>query len=153
MKRAISKSVDETVKLGRRLGRLISKGDMVALRGELGSGKTTLIKGIAKGLGVKDTRYVNSPSFVIVKEHKGRIPLYHFDVYRLDHPLSLDTVGYEEFFYGKGATVIEWADKIRELLPTEYLDIELSVKGESEREIKIAAYGIRYEDLVKRLKL
>ncbi|GAF96054.1 unnamed protein product, partial [marine sediment metagenome] len=98
------------------------------------------------GLGVKDIRYVNSPSFVIVKEYKGRIPLYHFDVYRLDDPSTLDTVGYKGYFYGDGATVIEWADKIRELLPDDYLNIELSVKGENERGIKITAYGKRYEN-------
>lgn len=151
MKQLILKSINETIKLGATLGSLISKGDVVALTGELGSGKTTLIKGIAKGLGVKDTRYVNSPSFVIVKEYKGKIPLYHLDVFRLDDPSTLDTVGYKEFFYGDGATVIEWADKIRELLPDEYLDIELFVKGEKEREIKIKAYGNRYENLLKHL--
>lgn len=151
MKTAVLKSVNETIRLGARLGRLVSEGSLIALTGELGSGKTTLIKGIAEGLGVKDSRYVNSPSFVIVKEYEGKIPLYHFDVYRLDDPSSLDTVGYKEFFYGDGATVIEWADKIRGLLPDEYLDIELFVKGEEEREIKIRAYGNRYEELLKQL--
>ena len=151
--KTILKSVNETVKLGVRIGRLISKGDVVALSGELGSGKTTLIKGIARGMGVKDTRYVNSPSFVIIKEYKARIPLYHFDVYRLDDTSALDTVGYKGFFYGNGATVIEWADKIRQLLPDEYLDIGLSVKDENEREINIAARGTRYEKMLKQVKL
>lgn len=153
MKQLALKNINETVKFGARLGRLISGGDVVALTGELGSGKTTLIKGIAKGVGVKDTRYVNSPSFVIIKEYKGRIPLYHFDVYRLDDPSSLDTVGYKEYFYGDGATVIEWADKIKGLLPDEYLAIELFVKGEDEREARISANGARYEDLLKNLRL
>lgn len=149
----ISKDREETIRLGAKLGRLVSKGDIVALTGQLGSGKTTFIKGIAKGLGVRDTRYVNSPSFVIVKEHKGRIPLYHFDVYRLDDPSSLDTIGYKEFFYGEGVSVIEWADKIKELLPDEYLNIEFSITGKNEREIKTAGRGGRYEDLLKRLRL
>lgn len=151
MKQLILNNINETIKFGTRLGRSLSKGDIVALTGELGSGKTTLIKGIAKGLGVKNTRYVNSPSFVIVKEYKGRIPLYHLDVYRLDDPSSLDTVGYKEFFYGDGATVIEWADKIRRLLPEERLDIELFVKSKNKREIKIIPYGVRYEELLKQL--
>ena len=151
MKRETLRSVDETIKLGVKLGKILSKGDVVALSGELGSGKTTLIKGIARGIGIKDTRYVNSPSFIIIKEYKGRIPLYHFDVYRLEDPSSLDTVGYKEFFYGDGATVIEWADKIKELLPDEYLGLELFVKSENEREIKITGRGIRYEDLLKKL--
>jgi len=153
MKEHLLKNIDETVRLGVALGGLISKGDIIALTGDLGSGKTTLVKGIAKGLGVKDSKHVNSPSFVIVKEYEGRIPLYHFDVYRLNDPAGLDTVGYREFFYGDGVTVIEWADKIKELLPDEYLKIELTVKDEKEREIKIAPYGDRYANLLKRLKL
>lgn len=151
MKAVISKSIDDTIRLGTRLGKLLRKGDVVALSGELGSGKTTFIKGIARGAGVRETRYVNSPSFVIVREYKGRIPLYHFDVYRLDDPSGLETVGYKDFFYGGGASVIEWADKIREFLPDEYLEIELLVKGENEREIKISSHGARYEKLLENL--
>jgi len=140
-KTIVLKNVNETVKFGTRLGKL----------GQLGAGKTTLIKGIAKGIGVDDPRHVNSPSFVILKEHKGRIPLYHFDVYRLNDPEDMDTVGYKDFFYGEGASVIEWADKIRELLPDEYLDIELSVTGRDKREAKVSAHGKRYEDLLRRI--
>ena len=77
--------------------------------------------------------------------------MYHFDVFRLDDPSSLDTVGYKDFFYGDGASVIEWADKIRGLLPDEYLDVELSVRSESEREAKVTARGRRYEDLLGKL--
>lgn len=153
MREIILKNVKETVAFGERLGRLISKGDIVALSGQLGSGKTTLMKGIAKGIGVKNARYVNSPSFVIVKEYKGKIPLYHFDVYRLDDPSGLETVGYKDFFYGEGATVIEWADKIRGFLPVEYLDIEMSVRSEHEREMKIDGRGERYRKLADRIIL
>ncbi|MEE8359443.1 MAG: tRNA (adenosine(37)-N6)-threonylcarbamoyltransferase complex ATPase subunit type 1 TsaE [Candidatus Omnitrophota bacterium] len=150
MKKTLN-SVKDTIKFGARLGRLIKKGDCIALTGQLGAGKTTLIKGIAKGIGVKDPQHVNSPSFVILKEHKGRFPLYHFDVYRLDDPEDMDTVGYKDFFYGEGASVIEWADKIRGLLPDEYLDIELFVAGRERREARIRARGKRYEDLLRRL--
>jgi tRNA threonylcarbamoyladenosine biosynthesis protein TsaE len=151
MKKFVSKDINQTIKFGAKLGRLISKGDIFALTGELGSGKTTLVKGIAKGLGVKDAKYVNSPSFLIVKEYENKIPLYHFDIYRLDDPSSLDTVGYKDYFYGDGVTVIEWADKIRELLPDDYLDIRLSVTGEKQREIELTARGTRYENLLGRL--
>jgi len=151
MKKIITKCADETVRFGARLGKLISKGDIIALKGNLGSGKTTLVKGIAQGLGVRDARYVNSPSFVIVKEYKGRFPLYHFDVYRLDDPSALDSVGYEEFFYGDGASVIEWAEKIQEFLPKEYLNIEFSSEDINKREISVSAEGERYKKMVARL--
>jgi tRNA threonylcarbamoyladenosine biosynthesis protein TsaE len=151
-KKIISGSSEETVKIGSRLGRLLSRGDVVALKGDLGSGKTTLVKGMAHGAGVKDAKHVNSPSFVILKEYSGKIPIYHFDVYRLDDPSSMDTVGYKEFFYGEGASVIEWADKIEELLPEERMDIEMTVSGASERELNVTALGKRYENLLRRLR-
>jgi tRNA threonylcarbamoyladenosine biosynthesis protein TsaE len=151
MKEIVLRNIKETIRFGAQLGALVEKGDIVALTGQLGAGKTTFIKGIAKGVGVKDPQHVNSPSFVILKEHRGRIPLYHFDVYRLDDPQDMDTVGYKDFFYGDGASVIEWADKIRELLPHEYLDIELTVEGKGSRRMSIVARGKRYEDILKRL--
>ncbi|NQT22624.1 MAG: tRNA (adenosine(37)-N6)-threonylcarbamoyltransferase complex ATPase subunit type 1 TsaE, partial [Candidatus Omnitrophica bacterium] len=103
----ISHSPGETLKAGEELAKKLKPGSFVALTGDLGSGKTIFTKGIAKGLGVKDFKYVNSPTFVILKKHNGRIPLYHFDIYRLDSGGDLDSVGYEEYFYGKGVTVVE----------------------------------------------
>ncbi|MCX5678380.1 MAG: tRNA (adenosine(37)-N6)-threonylcarbamoyltransferase complex ATPase subunit type 1 TsaE [Candidatus Omnitrophica bacterium] len=133
----ISKSVEETIKTGERLARKLKPGDVVALIGNLGAGKTVLTKGIAKGLGVKDVRYVNSPTFVTIKEYKGKIPLYHFDIYRLNNANVLDSESYEEYFYGDGVTVIEWADKIRGILPKKYIEVKLSVAGEGKRRIEI----------------
>lgn len=133
----ISKNVDETIAIGERIAKKLKKGDCVALVGELGSGKTVLTKGIAKGLGVRNARYVNSPTFVIIKEYRGKLPLYHFDLYRLDKSTILDAESYEEYFYDDGVTVIEWADKIREILPKKYLEVKLSVAGESKRKIEI----------------
>lgn len=133
----VSESVEDTIRMGAGLGKKLKKGDVVALIGNLGSGKTVFTKGIAKGLGVKNVRYVNSPTFVIIKEYKGRIPLYHFDLYRLDHPSMLDIENYAEYFYAKGITVIEWADKIRKLLPPKHIEVKLSVAGENERKIEI----------------
>ncbi|MDP2912871.1 MAG: tRNA (adenosine(37)-N6)-threonylcarbamoyltransferase complex ATPase subunit type 1 TsaE [Candidatus Omnitrophota bacterium] len=135
----ISNSVEETIGIGSRLAKRLKRGDCVALIGELGSGKTVFTKGIAKGLGVRDVRYINSPTFVIIKEYKGRIPLYHFDLYRVDKSTVLDSESFEEYFYGDGVAVIEWADKIRELLPKKYIEVRLSVAGESKRRIEI--YG------------
>ena len=133
----ISKDRDATIEIGAGLGKKLKKGSVVALVGELGSGKTVLTKGIAKGLGVRDVRYVNSPSFVIIKEYKGKIPLYHFDLCRLDAPAALGSLNYDEYFYGDGVTVIEWADKIRHLLPAKHLEIKLSVIGETRRKLEI----------------
>lgn len=147
MKKIISRSERETVRFGERLGRALRAGDIIALCGELGSGKTVLTKGIAEGLGVKSSKYVNSPSFVILKEHKGRLPLYHFDIYRLGGISEFLTVGYAEYFYGRGVSVIEWADKIIEILPKEFLRVDLSVKTENERRISILPHGERYKKL------
>ena len=133
----ISKSVKDTLRFGEKLAGRLKKGDFVALIGDLGSGKTVLTKGLAKGLGVKNSRYVNSPTFVIIKEYKGKLPLYHFDLYRLDHPGSLHAENFEEYFYGDGVTVVEWADKINGLLPKNRWEIHMSVAGEGERKIDI----------------
>lgn len=133
----ISNSVDETIGIGEGLAKKLKAGDVVALVGNLGAGKTVFTKGIAKGLGVKDIRYVNSPTFVTIKEYEGRIPLYHFDIYRLNKSSVLDSESYEEYFYGDGVTVIEWADKIRAILPKKYIEVKLSVIGEGRRKIEI----------------
>jgi len=133
----ISKSVEETIETGARLAKTLKRGDVVALVGNLGAGKTVFTKGIAKGLGVRNPRYVNSPTFVLIKEYKGRLPLYHFDLYRLNTTNILDAESYEEYFYGDGVTVIEWADKIRKLLPPKYVEVRLAVAGESRRKIEI----------------
>ena len=135
--KTISNSIEETVELGAKLAGKLKKGDCVALVGDLGSGKTVFTKGIAKGLGVKNARYVNSPTFVIIKEYKGKVPLYHFDLYRLDHCTSFDEMNYDEYFYGDGVTVIEWADKIRKSLPKKYWEVKLKVAGESKRRIEV----------------
>ncbi len=136
----ITNSRQETIKLGERLAKRLKAGQLVALIGELGSGKTTFVKGIAKGLGVKDYRYVNSPSFVIIKEYQGSTPLYHFDVFRLDSADDLASVGYEEYFYGDGICVVEWADKIKKLLPKKYLEIKIEILKDGRRRLKQCEY-------------
>ncbi|MFH1190018.1 MAG: tRNA (adenosine(37)-N6)-threonylcarbamoyltransferase complex ATPase subunit type 1 TsaE [Candidatus Omnitrophota bacterium] len=133
----ISESVEDTVMIGRRLAGKLRPGDVVALIGSLGAGKTVMTKGIAKGLGVRDTRYVNSPTFVLIKEYKARIPLYHFDLYRIDSSGLLDVESYEEYFYGPGVTVIEWADKVRDILPKRHIEVNISVMDSGRRKIEI----------------
>jgi len=145
----LTKSPEETIKFGQRLGAFLKRGDIIGLVGDLGSGKTTLTKGIAKGLNIKNTKYINSPSFVIVKEYEGRIPLYHFDIYRLNSVTALIDIGYEEYFYSNGVVVIEWAKKIKDILPKEHLIIELNIADAGAREILLKPSGKRYAKLIK----
>ncbi|MDD4939134.1 MAG: tRNA (adenosine(37)-N6)-threonylcarbamoyltransferase complex ATPase subunit type 1 TsaE [Candidatus Omnitrophica bacterium] len=147
----ISRSVNETIRIGRIIGKNLKKGDIICLSGELGSGKTVLAKGIALGLGVKKTDVI-SPSFVLIRRHfEGRLPLYHFDLYRLNGPAQIIPLGFEEYFYGDGVTVIEWAEKLRFLLPVESLKADLSFKTGTQRVIKFTARGARYRQLLKRI--
>ena len=126
-------SPEETIALGEKIALDLKAGDIIALEGDLGAGKTVFVKGLAKGLGVRDYLYVNSPTFVILKEYQGRLALYHFDVYRLDEDHFLDTLDYRRYFYGDGVVVVEWADKIKGILPSEYLEVRIAHEGETQR--------------------
>jgi tRNA threonylcarbamoyladenosine biosynthesis protein TsaE len=116
---------------------------VICLNGELGSGKTMFVKGIANALGI--TESITSPTFTIVKEYDGELPLYHFDVYRLDG--NTDGIGIEEYFKKNGVVVIEWADTIKDILPEERLDIKFKVVGENKRVLVITPHGQQYEEL------
>jgi len=133
----ITRSAKETVALAKDLARQLSKGDIVALYGDLGSGKTTFTKGIGEGLGVKDAVRINSPTFVLIKEYAGRLPLYHLDLYRLDNLQEIGNIGVEEYMYGDGIAVIEWAEKAQRFLPEKYIAVKFKIKGENKREIDI----------------
>ena len=112
---------EATEALGEKLGREARAGQIYCLSGDLGVGKTVFTKGFAKGLGI--TEHVTSPTFAIVNEYEGRLPLYHFDVYRIGDVSEMDEIGYEDYFYGEGVCLIEWADLIREILPERYTRI------------------------------
>jgi tRNA threonylcarbamoyladenosine biosynthesis protein TsaE len=134
------------------LAKHLSSGDIICLEGELGAGKTTLTKGIAEGLGVSKAK-VTSSSFILIRQHlEGRLALFHFDLYRLKEPLDLARLGYEEYLYGEGVSVIEWAKKLECLMPKERLMVELSYGLGSKRVIKITARGARYKDLLRKIK-
>lgn len=133
----ITKSAKETMLIGEKLAKRLKPGDIVALSGNLGSGKTTFTKGIGEGLGVKDSRRINSPTFVLIKEYSGKIPLYHLDLYRLDDLREIENLAIEEYIYGNGVTVIEWAEKIKPILPENYISVKLKVKGDNKREVII----------------
>lgn len=135
--------------MARKLASFLKAGDIISLTGDLGAGKTCFVQGLAKGLGIKNR--ITSPTFNLIKEYKGKIPLYHFDIYRLENLSELINLGYEEYFYGQGITVIEWGDKIRPLLGSEYLEIEFKLKTKmNERIIHISTYGHIWEERVKR---
>ena len=156
-KQIISKSPTTTVELGKQIGMLMKGGEVLGLIGDLGAGKTTFVKGIARGLGVANHHPVNSPSFVLLREYEGRVPLYHFDAHRLTGGaadlLRLEQeVGLEEYFYGKGVSVMEWADRIETLLPKEYLRIEFRHSKENERIINFYPIGKQYEKLIDGLR-
>jgi tRNA threonylcarbamoyladenosine biosynthesis protein TsaE len=146
----VTNSAQETIDLGKKLGRHLRKGDVLGLIGDLGSGKTTMVKGIALGLKVKQNDAVSSPTFVLIKEYRGRIPLYHFDLYRLDKIKDIAYLGVEEYLFNDGVCVIEWAEKMKMLLP-DYLQVNLAVKGENKREFKFLAHDKRYEVILQGL--
>ncbi|GAA0322820.1 tRNA (adenosine(37)-N6)-threonylcarbamoyltransferase complex ATPase subunit type 1 TsaE [Bacillus carboniphilus] len=138
---------EELIALGEVLGSLLNPKDVIAMEGDLGAGKTTFTKGIAKGLGV--TKVVNSPTFTIVKEYNGRMPLYHMDVYRLEE--SDEDLGFDEYFYGDGVSIVEWAHLIEDYLPSERLTIHLYYE-EVGRKIVLSPSGTRYHQLCEELK-
>ena len=143
----ISHSPDSTKKIGEEIGRRIHAGSLIALCGDLGAGKTVFAQGIALGLEVETS--VTSPTFIIINEHAGKYPFYHMDTYRLLSSDDMRNLGYEEYFYGDGVTVVEWAQKIEDLLPDEYLRVELEALGESDRKITLIPFGEKYVNIVE----
>src|SRR6188508_1780302 len=122
-----------TKAFGRRLGELLFPGAVIALVGQLGAGKTHLTRAIAEGLGVKNSAAVNSPTFVLIQEYPARLPIYHFDAYRLNGPREFAELGVDEYFRGDGVCVVEWADKVEVVLPADHLRIEIEIVDENRR--------------------
>ncbi|MBM4044888.1 MAG: tRNA (adenosine(37)-N6)-threonylcarbamoyltransferase complex ATPase subunit type 1 TsaE [Planctomycetes bacterium] len=139
--RLTSTSEAATIELGRRLGALLRPGDVVALIGPLGAGKTRLVKGIALGLGVTDERRVTSPTFVLLNRYAGRVPLYHFDAYRLRDARDMVEIGCEEIFAGDGVAVVEWADRVPQCLPETRIEVRMGHAAENERTLEVKALG------------
>ena len=144
-----TKSAGETISIGRSLGRLLSSGDVVCLTGELGAGKTCFVKGLAGGLGIKG-KGVTSPTFIIIREYKGRLPLYHIDLYRIGVVADLRDIGMEEVIYGRGVTAIEWAERISDRLPGERIEITLRYEDEKTRLIGMQAFGRHHTQVLKK---
>ena len=140
----------ETIDFGSRLAKIIQPKDIFCLSGDLGSGKTTLVKGLTKGLKVKSA-YVNSPTFVLMNIYEGKLPVYHFDLYRVEGKELLN-IGYEEYFYGNGVSVIEWAERLGKQMPKEFFQIQLEHAGENERKIILTAKGKLLNERLEKIK-
>lgn len=143
----LTHSAEETSAIAFKLGELVPTRSVITLEGDLGAGKTTFTKGLAKGLGV--TKNVNSPTFTIIKEYKGRLPLYHMDVYRIED--EFEDLGFHEYFEGEGVTVVEWAHLIQDQLPKELLSIQIFYIGDDERKIVLKPIGEKYVELCKEI--
>ncbi|GKU85254.1 tRNA (adenosine(37)-N6)-threonylcarbamoyltransferase complex ATPase subunit type 1 TsaE [Niallia sp. NCCP-28] len=143
----LAKNAEDTQIIAEKLATLLKSGDVITLEGDLGAGKTTFTKGLAKGLNINRT--VNSPTFTIIKEYNGRLPLYHMDVYRVKD--SFEDLGFDEYFEGNGVCVVEWAHLIQDQLPEDYLKISLLYEEENKRKIIFEPNGARYMHICKEL--
>lgn len=139
---------EQTRDIGFKLGKLLTPRSVVCLIGDLGAGKTTMTQSLAQSLEVDD--YITSPTFTIVNEYEGKMPLYHFDVYRIGSSDEMYDIGFDEYINGDGVCIIEWANLIEDILPDEYLHIEMNYK-ENGREMILTPKGEKYEEIVKEL--
>ncbi len=143
--------IDATRRLGHALGRALFPGAVVALEGGLGAGKTHLVRAVAEGLAVPDPRIVTSPTFVLLQQYEGRLPIHHFDAYRLTSPAAFLALGTDDILEGDGVCLIEWADLVARVLPADRLRVRLCVTGETKREALIEATGPRHAAIIAAL--
>lgn len=148
-----SRTPQKTFELAQALGKLLTGGEMIALEGELGAGKTLFVQGLARGLGVSEP--VTSPTFTLLNLYEGRLTLAHFDIYRLPVPEALEEIGYEEYFYGSGVAAVEWSDLVKSYLPEQYLQVNIrrdynKEQGEG-RLLTFIPHGAQMEMLVEEL--
>jgi tRNA threonylcarbamoyladenosine biosynthesis protein TsaE len=134
-------TLQRTESLGTVLGKIAEPGDIITLAGTLGAGKTALTQFIGRGLGIDPRIYITSPTFSLLHEYQGRIPLYHMDLYRLGSEEEIESLGFPEYFYGHGLTVIEWSERLGSLMPAERLHVELVISGENSRTAHLNAHG------------
>ncbi|MCG2713826.1 MAG: tRNA (adenosine(37)-N6)-threonylcarbamoyltransferase complex ATPase subunit type 1 TsaE [Candidatus Omnitrophica bacterium] len=146
----LSRSVVQTLSIGRRIALKLLGGEVILLSGALGAGKTVLAKGIAKGLGINPLKVI-SPTFVLLRIHKGKYFLQHFDLYRLKTPQDILSLGFDEYLYSDAITLIEWPQRLKFLLPKEFLKIKLLPKGEQQRSLQFVAKGKRYKQLLGKI--
>lgn len=144
-------SPEQTARLGRLLGAACRGGEVILLQGELGAGKTTLTQGLARGLGI--AAQVNSPTFIVLREYEGRLPLYHFDFYRLDHTGRAVDLEFDDYLRGDGVCVIEWPSHAPEMTPDDHLLVEIQLGGDTSRMVTLRASGPRHQALLAAVDL
>jgi tRNA threonylcarbamoyladenosine biosynthesis protein TsaE len=149
----VSKSARQTMNWGKKLGKLVQGGEIIGLVGELGAGKTCFVRGFAEGVGVAKDAWVRSPTFTLINEYSGRLPVYHIDLYRVAAPEQQEGLNLREYLYGEGVSLIEWFDYLPAEEVDEYLEISLSHLGGARRELRFRARGERYQNLLKQLRL
>ena len=143
--------MDETQKLGEIIGAAVTGGTVLALTGDLGSGKTAFVQGLARGLEVPNDYYITSPSYTLINEYPGRFPLVHVDLYRISDPMDMEDIGLYEILHNNGVVAIEWADRIEQKLLPDPITIHFELTGNKTRKICITAYGVKNSDLLKNI--
>jgi len=146
-------SPEETRQLGEKIGRRIQAGTVIAFFGDLGSGKTIFIQGLARGLGVPDDYYVTSPSYTLINEYPARHKLFHVDLYRINHPIDFEEIGLYEIMHNSGVVAVEWADRLQKDLLGEHVSVKLETEDVESRNIYITAYGLGPTNLLKKLPI
>lgn len=131
----VTHSAEETIQLGKKIGSMLQPGAIIAMEGNLAVGKTTITKGIAESLGIEET--ITSPTFTLISEYEGKMPLYHMDVYRLDSCEDFINLGVEDLMYGDGVSIIEWSERVREELPKSTITLRLEIRGDGGRDITL----------------
>ena len=149
MLKIITNSLDETRALGETTGKHLDPGTILALTGDLGSGKTTFVQGLAKGLDVPDDYYITSPTYTLINEYPGRYHLFHVDLYRIENCADFDDIGLYEILRSDGVVAIEWADKLPKNLLAEYLAIHIEILNNESRKISMTVHGVRGENLIR----
>ena len=150
--RVLSRSSAQTQSWGRKLGRLLGRGEIIGLTGELGSGKTCFVRGLAQGMDVDKGAWVRSPSFTLINEYDGRVPLFHVDLYRISSMREMEELSLRELLYSDGVSVIEWFERLPEDEVEEYLQINFDHEDGNKRQMTFTAHGRRYEEIVRKLQ-
>ena len=148
----LSKSAQQTRSLGRRLGRLMQGGEIIGLVGELGAGKTCFVRGVAEGLDVGEEAWIRSPTFTLINEYHGRLPLYHIDLYRIGSAHELEGLNLREYLYSDGVSLIEWFERLPMAEVDEWLELRLAYGRGTQRELVFITHGRRYENIVEKMK-
>ncbi len=149
--RVLSRSNAQTQSWGRKLGRLLGGGEIIGLTGELGSGKTCFVRGLAQGVDVDKGAWVRSPTFTLINEYDGRVPLFHVDLYRISSMREMEELSLRELLYSEGVSVIEWFERLPEDEVEEYLQINFDHEDGNKRQLTFTAHGRRYEEIFRKL--